>query len=168
MSIKETYTYVKKPPYLLFLLPIMIGINVFDFSLIDNSDVIELLEGRLGLINQLNEECVRPNGGDESFVYKLKVVNSDSRCLLQNKLDYPYEFAIRHYAAPIKVILEQNCFFYHSMCMTTKISPVVCPPVVRCQTIHRTKSRQDSDRFIVVCQQKHKPLHSRSIQYCVI
>lgn len=78
---------------------------MFDFSLIDNADVIELLEGRLGLINQLNEECVRPNGGDESFVYKLKVVNSDSRCLLQNKLDYPYEFAIRHYAATIKVIL---------------------------------------------------------------
>jgi myosin-5 len=80
------------------------GINVFDFSLIDNSEVMELLEGRLGLINQLNEECVRPNGGDESFVYKLKVVNSDSTRLLQDKLHYPYEFAIRHYAAPIKVI----------------------------------------------------------------
>lgn len=79
-----------------------LGINVFDFSLIDNSDVIALLEGRLGLINQLNEECVRPNGGDESFVYKLKVVNSDSASLIQDKLHYPYEFAIRHYAAPIK------------------------------------------------------------------
>eukprot|EP00804_Cyclotella_cryptica_P008849 CCRYP_013082-RA/>CCRYP_013082-RA protein AED:0.07 eAED:0.07 QI:484/1/1/1/0.91/0.92/13/136/1750 len=78
------------------------GINVFDFSLIDNSDVVELLEGRLGLIAQLNEECVRPNGGDESFVYKLKVVNSDSSRLLQDKLHFPYEFAIRHYAAPIK------------------------------------------------------------------
>jgi hypothetical protein len=76
---------------------------VFDFSLIDNSDVIELLEGRLGLISQLNEECVRPNGGDESFVYKLKVVNSDSSRLLQDKLHYPYEFAVHHYAAPIKV-----------------------------------------------------------------
>ena len=51
------------------------GINVFDFGLIDNSTVIDLLEGKLGLLNQLNEECVRPNGGDESFVYKVKVVN---------------------------------------------------------------------------------------------
>ncbi|KAL7508418.1 hypothetical protein ACHAXN_005483 [Cyclotella atomus] len=83
------------------------GINVFDFSLIDNSDVIELLEGRLGLISQLNEECVRPNGGDESFVYKLKVVNSDSSRLLQDKLHYPYEFAVHHYAAPIKYDARQ-------------------------------------------------------------
>lgn len=93
------------------------GINIFDFSLIDNSEVIELLEGRLGLINQLNEECVRPNGGDESFVYKLKVVNSDSRCMVNDKLHYPYEFAIRHYAAPIKVssimLMAKNLCLMH-------------------------------------------------------
>ncbi|KAL7470374.1 hypothetical protein ACHAXS_010605 [Conticribra weissflogii] len=78
------------------------GINVFDFSLIDNSDVMELLEGKMGLMVQLNEECVRPNGGDESFVYKLKVVCSDSNRLIQDNLHRPYEFGIRHYAAPIK------------------------------------------------------------------
>ena len=78
------------------------GINVFDFSLIDNSDVMELLEGKLGLITQLNEECVRPNGGDDSFVYKLKVVNSDSNRLIQDPLHRSYEFGIKHYAAPVK------------------------------------------------------------------
>jgi len=78
------------------------GINVFDFSLIDNSDVMDLLEGKMGLMVQLNEECVRPNGGDESFVYKLKVVCSDSNRLIQDNLHRPYEFGIRHYAAPIK------------------------------------------------------------------
>lgn len=78
------------------------GINVFDFSLIDNSHVMELLEGKLGLITQLNEECVKKNGEDENFVYKFNLVNSDSSSLVQNPLHRNYEFAVRHYAAPIK------------------------------------------------------------------
>ena len=49
------------------------GINVFDFSLVDNTEVMELLEGKLGLITQLNEECVKKGaGGDENFVYKVR------------------------------------------------------------------------------------------------
>ena len=52
------------------------GINVFDFSLVDNTDVMELFEGKLGLIAQLNEECVKKGaGGDENFVYKVGVVS---------------------------------------------------------------------------------------------
>ncbi|KAL9191102.1 hypothetical protein ACHAXT_000808 [Thalassiosira profunda] len=77
------------------------GINVFDFSLVDNTEVLQLLEGKLGLITQLNEECVKKMGGDEDFVYKLKVVNSDSRRLITDPRHRPYEFGIRHYAAPI-------------------------------------------------------------------
>ncbi|KAL7530764.1 hypothetical protein ACHAXR_003660, partial [Thalassiosira sp. AJA248-18] len=88
------------------------GVNVFDFSLVDNTDVMVLLEGKLGLITQLNEECVKKIGGDEQFVYKLKVVNSDSNRLIQDPLHRPYEFGIRHYAAPIKydarMFMERN------------------------------------------------------------
>eukprot|EP00581_Thalassiosira_minuscula_P009908 CAMPEP_0183708778 /NCGR_PEP_ID=MMETSP0737-20130205/4981_1 /TAXON_ID=385413 /ORGANISM="Thalassiosira miniscula, Strain CCMP1093" /LENGTH=1321 /DNA_ID=CAMNT_0025936715 /DNA_START=22 /DNA_END=3987 /DNA_ORIENTATION=- len=88
------------------------GVNVFDFSLIDNSEVMHLLEGKLGLITQLNEECIKKVGGDENFVYKFKVVNSDSNCMMQNPLHRPYEFGIRHYAAPIKydarMFIERN------------------------------------------------------------
>jgi len=89
------------------------GINVFDFSLVDNTEVMELLEGKLGLITQLNEECVKKGaGGDENFVYKFKVVNSDSNRMIQDHLHRPYEFGIRHYAAPIKydarMFIERN------------------------------------------------------------
>eukprot|EP00578_Thalassiosira_sp_NH16_P027413 CAMPEP_0181092850 /NCGR_PEP_ID=MMETSP1071-20121207/9132_1 /TAXON_ID=35127 /ORGANISM="Thalassiosira sp., Strain NH16" /LENGTH=1679 /DNA_ID=CAMNT_0023175045 /DNA_START=150 /DNA_END=5185 /DNA_ORIENTATION=+ len=89
------------------------GVNVFDFSLVDNTDVMELLEGKLGLITQLNEECVKKGvGGGENFVYKFKVVNSDSSRMIQNHLHRPYEFGIRHYAAPIKydarMFIERN------------------------------------------------------------
>lgn len=88
------------------------GVNVFDFSLVDNTEVTELLEGKLGLITQLNEECVKKIGGHEQFVYKLKVVNSDSNRLIQDPLHRPYEFGIRHYAAPVKydarMMMERN------------------------------------------------------------
>ena len=50
------------------------GVNVFDFSLVDNTAVMDLLEGKLGLITQLNEECVKKGaGGDENFVYKVRI-----------------------------------------------------------------------------------------------
>jgi myosin heavy subunit len=47
------------------------GIEIFDFKMVDNSAVLNLLESRLGLIISLNEECARPKGNDESFVYKV-------------------------------------------------------------------------------------------------
>jgi myosin heavy subunit len=38
------------------------GIELFDFSTVDNADVLELLQGRQGIISMVNEECVIPNG----------------------------------------------------------------------------------------------------------
>lgn len=40
-----------------------------DFS--DNAEVLGLVESRMGIIAVLNEECVRPRGGDLSFVSKV-------------------------------------------------------------------------------------------------
>mmetsp|Transcript_22724 Transcript_22724/g.30071 ORF Transcript_22724/g.30071 Transcript_22724/m.30071 type:complete len:1523 (-) Transcript_22724:252-4820(-) len=78
------------------------GIEIFDFAVVDNSDVLMLLEGKIGLIVSLNEECVRPKGSDESFVYKLKVVHNDSDRLIQERLHRPFEFAVRHFAGIVK------------------------------------------------------------------
>ena len=41
------------------------GIDLFDFSLVDNSDILDFLEGRQGVVSMLNEECVVPNGSSE-------------------------------------------------------------------------------------------------------
>jgi myosin heavy subunit len=41
------------------------GIELFDYKLIDNSPVLDLLEGRSGVISALNEESNRPNGSNE-------------------------------------------------------------------------------------------------------
>ena len=41
------------------------GIELFDFNKVDNSDILCVFEGRSGLLNAINEECVRRNGSSE-------------------------------------------------------------------------------------------------------
>lgn len=41
------------------------GIDLFDTSLFDNSERLSLLEGRCGILDAINEECVRPRGSTE-------------------------------------------------------------------------------------------------------
>ena len=41
------------------------GIELFDFSVVDNVDVLELLEAKEGIVNMMNEECRMPNGSSE-------------------------------------------------------------------------------------------------------
>ena len=41
----------------------------------DNAAVLTLIEGRMGIIDVLNEECVRPRGSDEGFVSKLTTLH---------------------------------------------------------------------------------------------
>ena len=77
------------------------GIDIFDFKVVDNSDVLNLLEGRLGLIISLNEECVRPKGSDESYVYKIKMIHTEHDRLIDEKLQRRTEFGVRHFAGPV-------------------------------------------------------------------
>lgn len=78
------------------------GIELGDITFDDNAEVLRLIEGKIGIISVLNEECVRPKGNDTSFVSKVKTVNKESSCLISEKLHKPNEFAIEHYAGPVK------------------------------------------------------------------
>jgi myosin-5 len=78
------------------------GIGGVDIDVSDNADVLKLIEGRMGILDVLNEECVRPRGNDEAFVSKVKTMNKDSDYLIQHKLDRPNEFSIQHYAGAVK------------------------------------------------------------------
>jgi myosin heavy subunit len=77
------------------------GVDLYDFRLVDNSDVLNMLEGRHGLIVMLNEECLRPKGNDESFVYKLKKSRKASNKLISEKLHMKTEFGIQHFAGSV-------------------------------------------------------------------
>ena len=74
------------------------GINVCDFSEVDNAEAIDMIQGRMGLISILNDECLRPCGNDASFVQKLKIVFKISDSLIHKPLHKPTEFAINHFA----------------------------------------------------------------------
>ncbi len=89
------------------------GIAMPNLSFTDNSDVVNLIEGRMGLIAMLNEECLRPHGNDSSFVSKMKKVNQDIEALVKNPLHTPTQFSIMHYAA--EVVYEATNFVQKNM-----------------------------------------------------
>jgi myosin-5 len=83
------------------------GVALDEIVYSDNVDVLNLIEGRMGAVSILNEECVRPKGSDTSFVSKLYTMNTTA-CLIVNKRFRDYEFSINHFAGP--VIYDANDF----------------------------------------------------------
>jgi myosin-5 len=77
------------------------GIALDDISYDDNSDVLELIEHRGGLLAMLNEESVRPKGSDKEFVYKAKEGNKKCPCLIADMVMGPLDFGIHHYAGKV-------------------------------------------------------------------
>ena len=82
------------------------GIALAEIWYDDNTDVLDLIEGRTGLLALLNEECVRPKGNDEQFVQKALQQNKDSPCLILNKMDR-MSFGIHHYAGKVMYDADQ-------------------------------------------------------------
>lgn len=73
------------------------GIELALITYDDNTDVLDLIESRSGLLAMLNEECVRPKGNDQDFVQKALASNSKSPCLIVNKYNR-MSFGVQHYA----------------------------------------------------------------------
>jgi myosin-5 len=76
------------------------GIPLDEITFDDNTDVLDLIEGKTGLLAMLNEECVRPKGTDEAFVSKALAANKNSPCLFPNKVNR-IGFGIHHYAGKV-------------------------------------------------------------------
>jgi myosin-5 len=83
------------------------GIDLADIWYDDNTDVLDLIEGSTGLLNMLNEECVRPKGCDQDFVQKAILQNQSSTCLVVDKFDR-MSFGICHYAG--RVMYDAEAF----------------------------------------------------------
>jgi myosin-5 len=76
------------------------GIPLDEIKYDDNTDVLDLIEGKAGLLMMLNEECVRPKGSDDAFVAKALAANKKSPCLLACKTN-KREFGVHHYAGKV-------------------------------------------------------------------
>ena len=89
------------------------GIPMPEVAFVDNSQVLHLIEGRMGFISMLNEECLRPHGNDVSFVAKVKTVNKDMECLVKDPLHRNVQFGIKHFAG--MVVYDASCFVKKNM-----------------------------------------------------
>merc|ERR1711933_186868 len=76
------------------------GIPLDEITYDDNTDVLQLIESKTGLLVMLNEECVRPKGSDQAFVQKVIAGNKKSPCLFENKMNR-CGFGIHHYAGKV-------------------------------------------------------------------
>eukprot|EP00934_Nitzschia_sp_Nitz4_P005747 Nitzschia sp. Nitz4//scaffold16_size188269//162762//166590//NITZ4_001815-RA/size188269-processed-gene-0.28-mRNA-1//1//CDS//3329538589//5737//frame0 len=78
------------------------GINLEEIKYDDNTDVLDLIQNRTGLLAMLNEECIRPNGSDYGFVNKALHINKDSPVLVIPRIVHSQvEFGIKHYAGVV-------------------------------------------------------------------
>ncbi|CAB9520503.1 Unconventional myosin [Seminavis robusta] len=78
----------------------MEGVPLAEIKYDDNTDVLDLIEGRTGLCAMLNEECVRPKGSGFGFVNKALAGNRKSPCLVPDMTDRMC-FGIKHYAGKV-------------------------------------------------------------------
>jgi len=89
------------------------GIELGEIRYDDNTDVLDLVEGRSGLLAVLNEECVRPGGNDKAFVTKIAQMNKASACLFRGKRFDVYDFGVKHYAG--EVVYNAEGFVHKNM-----------------------------------------------------
>jgi len=79
------------------------GITIDQIESEDNTSVLKFLEGKIGLLPLLNEECIRPGGSDAGFVNKLfanhSTVRAGSALIFKKSYNLSnVRFGIRHFA----------------------------------------------------------------------
>jgi myosin heavy subunit len=82
------------------------GISLEEIQFEDNSECVNLIEGKLGLISLLEEECSLGNGTDQSYAAKIEktfVANKSTanKFFMKNKVR-PECFSVFHFAGPVE------------------------------------------------------------------
>ena len=77
------------------------GIDIFDYSVVDNSEVLSLCDGPTGLFVALQKQCAHPKGEDVSVVQLFRQWNISHAHLMNSTLETEREFCIRHFAGPV-------------------------------------------------------------------
>jgi myosin-5 len=138
------------------------GIPLDEIKYDDNTDVLDLIEGKAGLLNMLNEECVRPKGTDEAFVQKALAANKKSPCLIQSKLNRK-EFGIHHYAG--KVMYDSEGFvFANQDTLPTDLSDCALKSPNEILAKHMTNDRCSNidEKEVVTTARKGAPKRAKS------
>jgi myosin heavy subunit len=77
------------------------GIPLSHVEVDNNEAVLNLIEGRAGLIALLNEECYRPKGNDLAFVSKVLDHLKESKFIVKPKRGVTNQFGVAHYAGVV-------------------------------------------------------------------
>lgn len=87
------------------------GLNWEMIAFEDNAQILDMIEGKGGILALLNEECQLPKGKDSAFLSKLKISCSPHPSFSINLLSQN-EFIINHYAGKVNYnvngFLERN------------------------------------------------------------
>eukprot|EP00736_Rhodelphis_marinus_P010297 Rmarinus@m.9786 len=76
------------------------GIPWKQVEFVDNQACVESLDGKMGVFELLDEECVMPNGSDASYVRKLKEIQSKNPYISSARFD-ENAFVVKHYAGDV-------------------------------------------------------------------
>ncbi|TDH66938.1 hypothetical protein CCR75_001574 [Bremia lactucae] len=87
------------------------GIPLILVTFEDNQPILDLIEGRMGIVSLLNEEVLRPQATDMTFVSKVLDACSTHPSIEKNRIN-PLVFTIHHYAGDVTYngtgFLEKN------------------------------------------------------------
>jgi len=139
------------------------GLDLADIKYDDNSDVLDLIEGKLGIIKQLNEECVRPKGNDQAFVSKALQSNKTVACLIAKSTFTRIEFGIHHYAGPV-IYCAQDFTIRNTDTLPTDLQAAakVCKNDIIAKHLHNSSSSNQRKKVVEEKSRSGAPRRARS------
>jgi len=72
----------------------------------DSAAALKLLEGPMGVVDVLDEECMRPGGSEHALVSKLKTLHEDNGRFFAPDKFSRNKFGVRHYAEPVAYTVD--------------------------------------------------------------
>ena len=84
------------------------GIDWKNISFPDNKECLDIIEGKFGIIDMLNEECKLPKGNDINFTQKI-LKKFKGKYVFENKRYVNTRFNVNHYAGNIEYTTTNFC-----------------------------------------------------------
>jgi len=134
------------------------GINLFDFRLVDNSGVVDLLDGKDGIISILNQECSLPMSNETSFVFTVKTKHKNRGHLINSKTIRTTEFAIMHFAGHGPVKYNADSFIKQNIdnssieimeCATRSTNPLIQNECRVKLSLERSREKKNSSGMVI-------------------
>jgi len=131
------------------------GIDWTNIEFPNNKECLKIIEGRMGIIDLLNDECKISNGSDSNFTNKI-IKNLSSDYLKRVKRFSDSKFVIKHYAGNV---------MYNTVNFCKKNKDIISPEIQEClnsipvfNSMTSSKSRISAKTLIVQFRTQLKDL----------